>query len=182
MGREPDRPAQPSDPASEPASDPAGDPADQPDRGAALRSLLGVTTAVCRGEMDDASWLVDDATTCGLADLIVAVSPVATRALLRVAGGAAHVGDPAMLTGELGLACCGRFPEGAGSIGSLCLLAATGRIDPWDPRLVFALGFSEDVPVWGAVAATWFATERAAHEHGRDPVVVAQRICLQLAA
>jgi hypothetical protein len=148
----------------------------------ALRTLFGATTAVCRGEMDAATWLVDDAAICGLADLIVSISPVATRTLLRLADRNVSSDDPTLLTDELGLACRDRFPAGAGSIGALCLLAATGRIDPWEPRLVFDLGFADDVPVWGAVASTWFATERAAHEHRRDPVVIAERICLQLAS
>jgi len=151
-------------------------------RGAALQTLLGAAAAVCRGQMDAASWLVDDAADSGLAEPVLAICPTVTRHLLGRVGPHALGEDPGILSCELGLACRGRFPEGSGSIGSLCLLAAAGRIDPWDPACVFALGFDVVVPVWGAVASAWFATERAATEHGRDPAAVAQRICLQIAA
>lgn len=129
--------------------------------------------------MDAATWLVEDASVAGLAETIVAIAPVVSRRLLtRVEStdGATDVVD------EFGLACGGRFPSGTGSIGALCLLAATGRIDPWDPSLVFALGFDDGVPVWGAIAGTWFAAERAARDAGQEPGAVVQRICLQIAA
>ena len=132
--------------------------------------------------MDAATWLVDDAAGSGLGEPVVSISPLITRQLLCRLDPHAFDDDPGLLTCELGLACRGRFPEGSGSIGSLCLLAAAGRIDPWDPDCVFALGFTPDVPVWGAIASTWFATERVARFHGQEPGAVAERICLQIAA
>ena len=150
--------------------------------GAALQTLFGATTAVCRNQMDAAAWLVDDAQHAGLAETVLSISPVVVKRLLGVTDPDVIGGDPGLLTCEFGLACRGRFPEGSGSVGSLCLLAAAGRIDPWDPACVFAIGVDVAVPVWGAVACTWFAAERFAHAVGEDAAIAAERICLQIAA
>lgn len=150
--------------------------------GFALQTLFGATTAVCRGEMDAASWLVADAEAAGAAEMVLSISPLVVKKLLGRIDPPLLDGDPGILTCEFGLACRGRFPEGSGSIGSLCLLAAAGRIDPWKPECVFAIGLAATVPVWGAVASTWFAAERLAAAYGEDPATAAERICLQIAA
>ncbi len=150
--------------------------------GLALQTLFGATTAVCRGEMDAASWLVADADSSGIAEAVLRVSPLVVKQLLGLIDPPVLVGDPGLLTCEFGLACRGRFPAGSGSIGSLCLLAAAGRIDPWKPECVFSIGMAVTVPVWGAVACTWFAAERLACAFGQNPATAAERICLQIAS
>lgn len=150
--------------------------------GAALQTLLGATTAVCRGQMDSAAWLVADAETSGLAESVLAISPVVVKHILAAPDPTVLDGDPGLLACEFGLACRGRFPEGSGSVGAMCILAAVGRINPWQPECLFALGFAAAVPLWGAVASTWFAAERFASAYGETSTTAAERICLQIAA
>lgn len=151
--------------------------------GAALQTLLGATTAVCRGQMDSAAWLVADAETSGLAESVLAISPVVVKHILAVPDPAVLEDDPGLLACEFGLACRGGgFPEGSGSVGALCILAAVGRIDPWDPACLFALGFAAAVPLWGAIASTWFAAERLATAFGESSTTATERICMQVAA
>jgi len=151
--------------------------------GAALQTLLGATTAVCRGNMDSAAWLVADAETSGLAESVLAISPVVVKHILSVPDPTVLEDDPGLLACEFGLACRGGgFPEGSGSVGALCILAAVGRIDPWDPACLFALGFAAAVPLWGAIASTWFAAERLAAAFGESATVATERICMQVAA
>jgi len=150
--------------------------------GAALQTLLGATTAVCRGQMDSAAWLVADAETSGLAESVLAISPVVVKHILAVPDPSVLEGDPGILACEFGLACRGgQFPDGSGSVGAMCILAAVGRIDPWEPEYLFALGFTAAIPLWGAIASTWFAAERLAAAYGESSTTAAERICLQIA-
>jgi hypothetical protein len=150
--------------------------------GGALRSLLGAAAAVCRGEMDSAAWLVGDAEECGLSSAVLSISPVVVKCLLGGADPAMLAGDLGVLSCEFGLACRGRFPSGTAMVGAMCLQAAAGRIDPWRPDLVLDLDLDDPVPVWGAVASTWFATEQLALAYGEPAVAASQRICMSIAS
>ena len=148
----------------------------------ALQSLFGAAAAVCRGEMDLAEWMISDAGSSGLSSAVLNISPVVVKNLLTLTDPPILGGDAGVLTMEFVVACHGKFPYGTTTIGTLCLQAAAGQIDPWYPELAFALDLDVTVPVWGAVACTWFAAEQLAYAYGADPATASERICLSIAS
>lgn len=143
----------------------------------ALQLLLGATTAVCHNAPADAEILINTTKLSGLETNLLAISPTVIKHLLQQTVQTPHIDA---LNEQFVYACHTKFPHGTPTAGTLCLLAACGHIEVWNPTLFFNT-FAHPTALWGAIAATWFAINNLAEERNERVEHVSQTLCLTIA-